>query len=131
MIGNDSIAKVNNYKYLGVLFNYKGMDVKNQILETKLKLSKTIQFFNMLGMNKGGFRLKTNILLYKSFIRSRMEYGLAIFKANKNDIKNINVIQHSSLCRMFSVNGKSSGKTLEIVTGISDMAVRSQILKAK
>ena len=117
-IGNEKIGRTNTFTYLGVQFNYKGIDNVGHLDKLEEKLRKTIQFFVMLGMNKSGYKTITKILMYKSFIRSKMEYALAVFNISKKCQRIMDRIQYEALCRMFSVNKKSSTKTLELITGV-------------
>ena len=130
-IGKDKLTRVNNFVYLGIHFNHKRIDTKSHLQSLNEKMDKKIQFFALLGMNKGGFRPVTKSLLYKSFIRSVLEYGVAILKFNKKQMKKLEGIQYTVLCKMFSVHRNSSSKTLQMITGLLPMMNREKILKLK
>ena len=130
-LGSESIEKVGSFNYLGVQFNYKGMDSHGHLLSIKCKMEKKINFFTIIGMNKNGYRPLTKSLLYKSFIRSVMEYGIAILRITKKSLAILNSIQNMALSKMFSVNRKTSIQTLQMISGILPMANRERILKLK
>lgn len=112
------ITKVEVFTYLGIQVNAKGIDVKAHIKESKEKMKRTALFFTRMGLNGKGYRLSTKVTFYKTFIRSRMEYGIAIMKVKKKERKVIERIQYEILCKLVSVSTKSSYATLQIITGL-------------
>jgi Reverse transcriptase (RNA-dependent DNA polymerase)/Endonuclease-reverse transcriptase len=122
---------VKNFCYLGIQFNYKGIDKREQIAATAEKITKSVNFFKHLGMHGGGFHLKTKVSIYKSFIRSRMEYGLLILKLNKAEIRELESMQQKALCEMMSVSKTTSAVTLRVITGLPTMGIRRSILRTK
>ena len=130
-LNDKAIKKVSIFNYLGINFKHNGISSNDHFTEKRRILSQQIQFFSMLGMNASGYTIKTKVLLYKSFIRSRLEYGLQIFKPTKKLIKVLNQIQYEALCKMFSISRKSSLRILQQITGIVDMKIRVDILKYK
>ena len=103
-----------------------------EIVELKKnKVENTTSFFNTLGLNVCGFNVQTKILVYKTFIRSKLEYGLQILDNSRKKINFLEKIQYRSLCAMFSINNKSSYSTLLIITNFLNMENRTKWLKAK
>ena len=125
------IEKVEVFIYLGIRFNSKGIDNISHINELKQKMERTVSFFKRIGFNGKGYRLGSKVTFYKSFIRSKLEYGLAIMDLNKKERKLIEQIQYDLICQLFNVNKKTSYKMLQVITGLTSMHVRIDILKAK
>ena len=65
MIGKEKIQKVDNFTYLGVQFNYAGINTMGQVQAIKDKLERKINFFTFLGI-----RVDIALLLRVSCIRA-------------------------------------------------------------
>jgi hypothetical protein len=131
MMGNNELERVANFCYLGIYFNFKGFDKNAQIQATKAKALKTEKFFKRIGMNSGGWHLASKIAVYKSFIRSKLEYGLAILEYTKKQVDEIDKVQREALCDMLGVPRNSSASTLRVLTGLVTLEQRQNILRAK
>lgn len=119
------------FSYLGILFSHRGIDGKEHCIELKHRVQSTTNYFKSIGLSASGFELKTKITIYKTFIRSRIEYGLAILNQRISELKSLEHCQYTALCGMFSVSNKTSRKTLRLITGICSMELRAKILKAR
>ena len=100
--------------------NVHGIDPKARVKLCK-KAAATIPFFRSVGMNGRGFSVKSKVGMYKSFIRSRIEYGLSILNLTKESLNELQKVQNQALCTMFSVGSSTSADTLHLITGISRM----------
>lgn len=130
-LGANRIKRVDKFFYLGICFDYKGMNAKCHIQDKGKKVMKLIQLFKYIGMNAKGYSLSSNILIYNTFIRSVFEYALPIMELTKESIKMLNKLQYQALCDMVSVNTKSSYAFLKTITGNVDMRNRVEILQFK
>ena len=66
----EDIPSSTNFIYLGVEFNYKGVDPTVHYKRLEKKIPRPIVLY---GFSGPGFSLRNRILLYKSVLRSRME----------------------------------------------------------
>ena len=87
------------FKYLGVWFRPTGIDWKAHVGKMIEKAKNATQFFGHMGYNGTGFRERTKLTIYKTFIRPTMEYALAIMpeQNNKELIKKLDQEQHRML----------------------------------
>lgn len=97
------LPKAKSFCYLGVEMNVNGIDPKAHVSNICKKAAAAIPFFRSVGMNGRGFSVKSKIGMYKSFIRSRIEYGLSILNLTKESLNELQKVQNQALCTMFSV----------------------------
>ena len=64
------------FSYFGVMMNETGICEKSHIENQCCKTLASIPLFSFVGMNGYGLETVTKVQLYKSFISSRMEYGV-------------------------------------------------------
>lgn len=119
------------FTYLGIIFTVKGIDAKAQLEKALQKCISAVGMIERIGFNGGGFSLKLRIHLYRSIIRSRMEYGIAICPESKAILKLAETGQYKCLCRMLSVYTNTSYKKMLAITGLESMRTRFTILKEK
>ena len=81
------LKRVESFEYLGITFDKKGINVKKQVSRMCSNARKTHFILKRIGFNGQGFSINTNLRLYRSLVRSRMEYGLAIMNVNKGNLK--------------------------------------------
>jgi hypothetical protein len=130
-INGAPIKKVASFTYLGIIFTVKGIDAKAQLEKAQQKCISAVGMIERIGFNGGGFSLKLRIHLYRSTIRSRMEYGIAICPESKEILKLAETGQYKCLCRMLSVYTNTSYKKILAITGLESMKTRFTILKEK
>ncbi len=130
-IDGNLIDRTQFFNYLGILLTTKGINTRCQIERAREKCVAAASMIERIGCNGSGFDLQVKIGLYKSIVRSRKEYGLAICPETKSNEKFMESTQYKCLCRMLSVFTNSSYKKLLVFTGLESMATRLVILKEK
>ena len=125
------IAKVNKYKYLGIIMDKCGinwrltMDIRIQAAITK------INWMSRIGMNIFKWRLNSCISIYKSFIRPSLEYGLALQMIPCEIIADLQRVQILALRRIFCCPNKVSHDLLHVIPAIESMSFRNIRLNAR
>jgi len=114
---------------LGIRFNKSGISSKEQSIELASRMIRTIPIMKMIGFNFGFYRPPTNVAIYKTFIRSRGEYGLAILP--RPNIKLLQRCQNKAINAALSTSKSSAQCATHLLTRICKMDVRNFILKAK
>lgn len=65
-------------KFLGIIFDSK-LKFDDQLQEMKGKVDKSISILRYLNRVSWGMEINTSLLIYKSYVRSIMEYGLFVY----------------------------------------------------
>ncbi len=125
------IQKVASFNYLDIIFTVKGIAAKAQLEKAQQRCISAVGMIERIGFNGGDFSLKPRIHLYRSIIRSRMEYGIAICPESKEILKLVETGQYKCFCRMFSVYTNTSYNKMLLITGLENMKMRFIILKEK
>jgi hypothetical protein len=122
-----------NFKYLGVWFKPEGIHWVTHVAKMIEKAENTSQFFGHLGYNGTGFKERTKLTIFKTFLRPIMEYAIPIMpvEGNKGLLKKLDSAQHRMLCRMFGVHWTTSKANIRALTAILPFANRHEELRAK
>ncbi|KAJ3059695.1 hypothetical protein HK102_009867, partial [Quaeritorhiza haematococci] len=85
-----------------------GVDLLSS-LEPRVKKAKaTIGFLCSKGMNVWGWRPQQSIRMYKTVVRSQLEYGLQLHPLTEKEILPLQRIQNAALQAIFSVGPRTS-----------------------
>ena len=79
----------------------------------------TANLFRDTGFNAYGMPGRVKLLAYKAFIRSQMEYGLAIAPPDKAVMAILDKAQRKILGMMETQRGTFSGKALLVMTSLA------------
>ena len=130
-----AIKYVNSYKYLGIIFDYQ-MNFYEHALYVKRSLSRKISLLKFLSYS--GCPLKTLLIYYKAYIRSKMVYGLVIAPLMSKAAMNIfEGIQNQCLRICLSARSDTSVSTLHHetqcppISDLMELGLISFLLKMK
>ena len=93
------IPIVDEYKFLGIIFDQKKAKKSIPHLKyLKTKCNKTLQLLYVVAHKEWGADQKTLLLLYRSLIRSQLDFGYFIYQsARKSYVKTLDPIYHGGL----------------------------------
>lgn len=126
-----ALPQVQDFVYLGVPFSMRGID--NKLLTTQ-RAKGTIgamATLHRMGANRSGFSLMLSSRLYKTFVRPKFEYGLAISSLATADLKAIEKLQDRCLRLMVGGHPTSSTAALKLITNIPSVSWRIDVLITK
>jgi hypothetical protein len=124
------IERVNHFPYLGIGISINGICWKELQEKASSKGRAMMFFMNSRGMNAGVWRLSSSINIIKSFIRSSMEYGLAL-GTKSNEVEELDKVIRRSLRYACSARWNTSGDAMYRLFHIEPMKLRSEILTIK
>jgi hypothetical protein len=130
-IYGDPVPTCSRFKYLGVWFDENGADWRSHFDKMIEKARKVIGFWRGVGFNNRGFKLRTRRLIYTTFIRPVVEYGLAISPELKFITSKLEKVQGEALCALFGTYKCSSRNAMETLLNITNFEYRRQELRAR
>lgn len=96
-IGNQEIKSTYSARFLGIMFDYK-LSFRSHIEEIQKRTMKALNIIKFLRGTWWGCDPSTLLLLYKSYIRSIIEYGLGIyFPTTKKLASTLEKIQYEAI----------------------------------
>ena len=109
------------------------MDTKAHAMSMAGKVLTSIRTFSLIGIRSGGLPASVNAKIYKSFIRPKMEYGLALMHLRPKS-KVVQILERAEAQAMMALIGgvpKSNRLVLRNLIGTDGPYERSLILRAK
>jgi hypothetical protein len=105
---NAVVPHVVQFKYLGLIFERTGINWKQCIDSRIQKVEKLIRWMKSTGMHLYGWRPSSSILIYKTFLRPMLEYGLAVARLPADLLARIQRVQNLALRTIFSCGFSTS-----------------------
>ena len=128
---DETIPRTERFKYLGVEFTAKGIDydffVKRRCKEATTSANRLIG----MGMNIGGFSPAACSILYKVFIRPKIEASMCILPPLKKITDALEVSQCAILRRILRAGKTSSGPIARSLLQIPTMKFRVKWLRTR
>ncbi|KAG1489845.1 hypothetical protein G6F53_013350 [Rhizopus delemar] len=90
---DEDLLSVDEFVYLGIPFSSKGISVSAMVKHRASSTLFAMSQLNAMGLNRNGFSLLLSARLYASFVRPKLEYGLAIAHLLKKDYTELNRVQ--------------------------------------
>lgn len=126
-IYGEEIKKREDFAYLGVVINRKGIDWNKHWKRLKKKSNKTMGLIRDFGCNSNGFNIRTCGKLYKMFIQPIMEYGIALCH-KKKDIEIPMKRYKEGMKTIFGVRTGVKAEVLGIWTNVNSPMMRQKKL---
>ena len=119
------------FKYLGIFFEKTGINWTMHVSKMVDKALAAAGFFNPVGNNGYGMPERPKLVIYKCFIRSRMEYGMAIMPHQKKLLNMWDKAQNKILRGMSSIGPSSNATPLRVLNHLPDAQGRYDELTAR
>jgi hypothetical protein len=125
------VPKCQRFKYLGFDVGPYGIMWKEHAERMAVEAERTAQTFRDTGFNAYGMPGRVKLLAYKCFIRSKMEYGLAIAPPDKAALARLEKAQRTVIGMMETLRGTFSGKAPLVFMSLAPMSQRRLELSAR
>jgi hypothetical protein len=119
------------FKYLGFAFTEDGINWRTHLRRMIEKAHTAATFFRSVGVNGYGMGERTKLAVYKLFIRSRMEYGLAIMPRDAHLMAMWDKAQNTILRGMFSVGDTAKALPMRVLLHLQDARNRHDELTCR
>ena len=123
-IYGEPVPHCNEFKYLGIMVDKKGITWERHLNRMSDKTERMLNFFRSVGFNMYGFRERTRLQLYKTFLRPLFEYGLCMMPPLSKYSKKLDSLQNKCLNALFSTYTNTSKAALETLTHLPNMSHR-------
>ena len=127
------LRRVERYRYLGMWMGLEGVDMGKSLEERVKKAKRMVSFLKVRGFNSlggSGFRPVQSLRHLSSFVRSMLEYGQALRPLSAEEEAVCGDVQTTALRTMFSVGRSTSKASLHVISGLTPVAARAQLLNA-
>ena len=124
MLGNNPIEFVKEFKFLGLVWDTK-LTFKNHIAYLKKKCRKSLNLLKVLSFTNWGADTDTLLKLYRSLIRSKLDYGSIVYgSANNKELKKLDVIHNQGLILSLEAFCSSPVESLYVEAGKQPLELR-------
>lgn len=127
------IPESKQISYLGMPFTVDRIDFLANINSRCTKARSVATTFSKFGMNISGFSQAASALIYKTFIRPIMEYGLqlTVLKGNSKELAIAQKTQNFAFRQIFSGQRNTSINAMHKLLLIEPVQLRNQVLNLK
>lgn len=125
---NEPLPVVRSATYLGMVFTKEGVDWEASFAKRFNSARGTIVQLSRLGFNGSGWSFPAAVTVYKSFIRSQMEYGMGLRILPTAIINKAQQVQNLALRTLASAHRTVSRNALSKLFLVESMELRNQQL---
>jgi hypothetical protein len=124
------IPRAPAFTYLGMPCGVKGIMQLTHAQDQRQEMIKKLFMLRSVGLNGTGFRLSTSRMIYLTFLRPILEYGLQLI-TNKEAQETFQSTQNLALKIIFSVPKSTSTGSLHSIFGVPYILTRHLGLRSK
>lgn len=128
---NIALPQVDAFVYLGVPFIKTGISGSLMAQQRVAGTMAAMSTLHKMGAHRSGFPLLLSSKLYRTFIRPKFEYGLAIAKLLKKDLVVLEKLQDRCFRLLIGGCPTSSTTVLKLMTDTPSVAWRVDVLVTK
>ena len=127
-LGNVQIEFVKEFKFLGLIWDTK-LTFKNHIAYLRKKCQKSLNLLKVLSHTDWGADSDTLLKLYRSLVRSKLDYGSIVYgSANKTDLQKVDVTHNQGLRLSLGAFKSSPVESLYVEAGEQPLELRRRRL---
>ena len=131
-ISTHCLEYVKDFKYLGLTFDSPKLTYKTHIQKITNSCTKSSSILKYLSSNHQGCDRETLLVVYKSLIRSKMDYASQIYQsAALTDLKSLDTVQNLCLRLCIGAWNTSPVTSLQVESHIPPLSLRRGLLISK
>jgi hypothetical protein len=127
----ETLPVVDTFTYLGMPFNYQGLSASDMVSLRSPGALATMSVLNRVGVNRNGFSLLLCARLFATFIRPKLEYGIAITQFTGQQLKSLEGAQNKCLRRLVGGGPGAPIAVLRHILNLPSMTVRIQTCRVQ
>ncbi|TPX40458.1 hypothetical protein CcCBS67573_g10623, partial [Chytriomyces confervae] len=124
------IQQKDSTSYVGMTMTAAGIDMTASTSKRIADAKKTLSWMKGKGFNGFGFRNLHSLYMYPVFIRSQLEYGLAIRPLTTEELQPLQKFQNTCLRILYSVPTPTSIASLHLLSSVPTIQTRNLTLNA-
>lgn len=124
------IRRAESFVYLGVDIDRKGIDASKFVARRIKDTKTTAENVRMMGMNIGGFSIRSSANIYKSFLRSKLEASMCILPPLATILTQLEQTQQFIISRIAHTSRNTSATILKSIFQVPRMAWRLKWLRS-
>ena len=124
-IYGQDLPRVESFAYLGVPFTYEGIDFAQNFDKRTAKAKGLVAMLSRCGFNGTGWPARSSVWVYKSFIRSTMEYGLCLSVLPTTMTNKLHQVQCLAFRTLLSAPRMTSRNAMHKLLQVEPMATRN------
>lgn len=129
-IGSLQVPQQDSFRYLGVELDPRSGICTKDFVDRRIRDSiNACYLLSRIGMNCGGLSMPASALLYKCFVRSKLEASLCILPLNKSHVSRIESAQQRMLSIILGVGIHTSGTIMRSLLNLPRMSFRIKWLR--
>lgn len=130
-LGDTTIQKSESVRYLGLVFDSK-LNWKPHIQQLKSKCNKALDLMKSVSSTEWGADQKTLMTIYRSLIRSKLDYGCIVYNsANNTDLTNLESISNEAMRIASGCFRSTPIHSLQVITSEPPLQIRRDKLSLR
>ena len=131
-VSSHQIEYLKEFKYLGLTFDSPRLSYKKHIMKLKDSCTKSLSVIKFLSHLQWGCNRETLLTLYKTLVRSKIDYASQIYQsATQTDLKILDTIQNQCIRLCIGAWETSPITSLEVEANIPPLKFRRELLLSK
>jgi hypothetical protein len=130
LLYQQALPRRDSATYLGMTISRSGVMMAESLAQRTSKARQMVDFLRSRGFNGWGWRPQTSLLIYQTFVRPILEYGVALRPLTVYEARPLEAVQNYALKSMVSTARSTSTNAVLLATGQLPMLNRARILHA-
>jgi hypothetical protein len=127
---NEKLSSATTFSYLGMTVGRQGLLQQAHATKQATEMTRKLFLLRSIGFNGNGLGMETLRMIYLTFLRPILEYGLPLL-TNKTSLETLQKAQNFALRMMTSAPRGTNSRTLHVYLGIPKIGTRHLGLRTR